>query len=107
MNPKESFTRCYDEKLWEGGGSGDGSTPEFTRFYREFLYKFMKSNNIRSVTDIGCGDWQFSRLISWECNYLGIDLVGSVIKNNKKYENDHIRFTEGIYWIWMRQGQTW
>ena len=40
---------------------------------------------IKSVCDIGCGDWQFSQYIDFKgFKYTGIDCVKSVIDENKK-----------------------
>ena len=40
-------------------------------------------NNIRSVVDAGCGDWEFSQAIDWTgIEYNGFDIVEDVIKAN-------------------------
>jgi len=93
MTHKEIFTEIYDKKLW-GGGSGGGSTPENTVYYRAILQAFMKENKIETVIDFGCGDWQFSKLINWDgIQYLGIDCVDIVIDENKKlFETANIKF---------------
>lgn len=90
---KNAFTNIYDKNIW-GCGSGVGSLPEATIHYREFLEKFLKENNIKSVVDFGCGDWQFSKLIDWSgIEYTGYDVVQSVIENNKaNYQKENIRF---------------
>ena len=43
---------------------------------------------------MGCGDWQFSRLIDWSgMTYDGFDVVDSVIAiNSKKYALPNVRF---------------
>ena len=83
---KEKFTRIYDKELWgKGKGSGAGSSLFANKKYISFLEDFLKSNNIKNVIDYGCGDWQFSQHINWEgVNYLGLDIVDSVIDSNKK-----------------------
>jgi SAM-dependent methyltransferase len=53
----------------------------------------MQSNGIRSVVDLGCGDWQFSRTIDWTgVTYVGIDVVPSIIEKNQREfgNNDNI-----------------
>ncbi len=74
--------------------SGSGSSPENARAYIEYLKDFLKKKNIKSVVDLGCGDWQISRVISWEgIQYTGIDVVDSVIEQNKKkYTTKNISF---------------
>ena len=83
---KNEFTKIYENGGWNGGkGSGAGSRPKFNASYITFLEIFLRDNNIKSVIDFGCGDWQFSRYIDWgNINYLGLDIVDSVIENNKK-----------------------
>jgi len=89
----EIFSQIYDENLW-GNGSGWGSLEIYTRSYREFLQKFFAEKSITSVVDIGCGDWQIARHINWDgISYLGIDVVESVINENKKhFSNTNIEF---------------
>jgi SAM-dependent methyltransferase len=93
------FTSIYRYGGWgvneEGEGySGDGSTLPNTAYYVAFLEQFIKTNNIKSVVDAGCGDWTFSKNIDWNgAQYLGVDTVKSVIeKNIQKYQTDTIRF---------------
>jgi SAM-dependent methyltransferase len=90
---REQFCRIYDQKLW-GLGSGVGSSPENTVEYRSFLRQFMRCNHIRSVVDLGCGDWQFSRYVDWSgVTYVGVDVVPSVIESNQReFANGHITF---------------
>jgi glycosyltransferase involved in cell wall biosynthesis/SAM-dependent methyltransferase len=88
------FEKIYDAKHW-GQGSGVGSMLEHTIEYRDFLKDFMQNNGIRSVIDLGCGDWKFSRYIDWtDVTYVGIDVVPSVVlKNQQEFgNNDNISF---------------
>lgn len=95
LTHSEIFDDIYKNELWgEGQGSGGGSTPQITIEYRKFLKQFLKDYNIKSVIDLGCGDWQFSKLIDWSgIGYLGIDCVKTVIQDNQtKFQNDNIEF---------------
>ncbi|MEK7556930.1 MAG: class I SAM-dependent methyltransferase [Patescibacteria group bacterium] len=84
MLPSRVFQKIYTKNRWLFG-SGEGSLPEITQKYREFLQKFLREKNIRTVVDIGCGDWQFSRLIDWSSiQYLGLDVVPEIIKENQR-----------------------
>lgn len=87
------FGRVYAKKEW-GNGSGPGSAPQATAQYRELLEKILHSGRIKRVVDLGCGDWQFSKLVNWAgVEYLGVDCVQSLIETNKKeYGNSNIRF---------------
>lgn len=96
------FANIYDTAEWgkneEGKGfSGLGSTRENAAPYMVFLEKFMQDHNIRSVVDLGCGDWTFSQHINWDgIQYVGIDVVRSVIeKNRKKHSHPNVQFLQG------------
>jgi SAM-dependent methyltransferase len=57
-----------------------------------FLQDFLTNNRIRSVVDLGCGDWQLSQHVDWgDCAYTGIDVVPSVIDTNHKRFGRHNR----------------
>jgi SAM-dependent methyltransferase len=89
------FNRYYKSDAWIGGGSGSGSTPEVTAPYRDFLSRFLRDHNIKSVVDLGCGDWQFSKLIDWSrIDYLGVDVSRTVLDNTRKFAKPGIRFIE-------------
>ena len=80
---RSAFEAIYRENRWSNG-SGPGSHPDKTVEYRAYLARFMESNAIRTVTDLGCGDWQFSRFVDWSrVEYVGLDVVPSLIANNQ------------------------
>jgi SAM-dependent methyltransferase len=79
-----AFSRVYEEDIWEGG-SGRGSTPDNTKDYRECLEAFIRGEDIKSVVDLGCGDWQFSQHVDWQgASYHGVDTVPSVMRQNQE-----------------------
>jgi SAM-dependent methyltransferase len=90
---KNIFTDIYTNHGW-GHGSGEGSLPENTEIYRQFLEQFIRDKQIKSVVDFGCGDWQFSSLIDWgNVQYVGLDVVDSLIDHhNKTYRSGNIQF---------------
>jgi len=90
---QRTFSRIYEKQLW-GRGSGAGSHPKHNAGYVAFVQSFLRSRDIRSVVDLGCGDWQFSHAIDWgEAQYLGLDLVPSVIEDNRsRHGSASIRF---------------
>ncbi|MFN8981506.1 MAG: glycosyltransferase [Alphaproteobacteria bacterium] len=90
----QRFSHIYDKNVW-GEGSGIGSRPAHNTEYMQFIQEFMLRNNIRTVVDLGCGDWQFSRFINWGgVAYAGFDVVPSVIeRNSKEFSADNIRFS--------------
>jgi len=98
----KAFEKVYKDKLWgtnaNGKGySGYGSTAQATVLWRTFLQQFMKENNIKSVVDAGCGDWESTNDTDWTgIDYKGYDIVDSVIQADKaKYEKPNIHFFTG------------
>jgi SAM-dependent methyltransferase len=91
---KDVFNKIYETNLW-GYGSGLGSLPQTTEPYRRFLVNFIKANQIKKILDIGCGDWQFSRLIDWSgIDYTGTDVSSVVLANTMKYAKSGVKFIE-------------
>jgi SAM-dependent methyltransferase len=97
-----AFDKIYRSATWgtnDGGvgNSGTGSTLASTAAYRVVLQQFLADNNIHSVVDAGCGDWEFSKSIDWTgIDYKGIDIVPSVVALDKqRYEAPNIHFAVG------------
>lgn len=88
-----TFTSIIDSDKWNGG-CGPGSRASATVEYRQFIQRYIKENNIKSVLDFGCGDWEFSQLIDWTgVSYLGLDVVKKFIdNNNKEYSSENVKF---------------
>jgi len=91
----EIFEDIYQNDRW-GFGSGHGSLRSVTEGYRAFLQSFIEHNDIKSVVDYGCGDWQFSRYVNWEgVQYVGLEVVPSLVKrNNDRFASPNVRFAE-------------
>ena len=89
----DHFERIYETDAW-GDGSGPGSSPEATIEYRAYLSRFLEENSVRTVTDLGCGDWRFSRFIDWSgVYYVGVDAAPSVVaRNSARFASSNIRF---------------
>jgi SAM-dependent methyltransferase len=89
---EQVFSRIYRENEWIG--SGPGSSAEATQDYRFFLEKFLRLNRIRTVLDVGCGDWRFSRYVPWEgVQYTGMEVVPDVVEaNRRRFTDDNLRF---------------
>lgn len=93
-NHKKIFNKIYEENVWEFG-SGYGSIPENTEQYRWFLNNFIRTNNIKTVLDVGCGDWQISRMMDWTgLNYIGVDVSDVVLNNTKQFSSSYVKFIE-------------
>jgi len=101
---EERFETIYREKLWgvnedNEGYSGGGSDLNNILPYYRYLVQFIQEHNIRTVVDLGCGDWTFSKYLDWSgIDYVGYDVVASVIeKNRQKYGSEHIQFVHGNF----------
>jgi len=99
---EEAFTEVYSQNTWGEntsgeGTSGGGSTLKNTQAYRAYLADFLKQHNIRSVVDVGCGDWEFSQEIDWKgITYTGYDVVKPLVEQNqKKFGTKSIKFVHG------------
>jgi SAM-dependent methyltransferase len=80
---REAFGRIYATDEWTGG-SGQGSRVAATQRYRAVLETIVGAVDVRSVVDVGCGDWEFSQLVDWSgVSYLGLDVVPDVIERNR------------------------
>lgn len=96
---QQAFENIYQNAVWgtnaNGQGySGTGSTAHATLLYRTFLQQFLKDNDIHSVVDAGCGDWEFSHLLDWTgIDYKGFDIVAAVVaQDTKRYAKPNIHF---------------
>lgn len=77
------FERIYLTSEW-GVGSGNGSNPVATIDYRRMVEEFIVLNKVRSVVDIGCGDWQSTRYVNFSgSHYAGFDVVPALVEQNR------------------------
>jgi len=102
------FTQIYEKCLWGdnenkkyNGSSGPGSSVEFNiQHYIPFLKKFILDNNIKTVVDLGCGDFRCGPFIynDLSVSYVGYDAYEKVIFHNKenfspeKFKFHHLDF---------------
>jgi hypothetical protein len=84
LSLRNAFEQIYSSGGWVRSGSGPGSSSANTIEYRAFVSRFIEANGIRTITDLGCGDWQFSRFLDWSgLEYLGLDVVPEIVENNR------------------------
>jgi SAM-dependent methyltransferase len=82
----ERQANFFDTNYRRGWDSGSGSRVASTVTYRYIIESFIKLNDVHRVLDLGCGDWQFSKLIPWDdydVSYLGLDVSAFIIEKNK------------------------
>jgi 2-polyprenyl-3-methyl-5-hydroxy-6-metoxy-1,4-benzoquinol methylase len=83
---------------WWGGkssesASGHGSSLAATRQIREELPRLLKELECQKLLDLGCGDFHWMKEVALPCNYIGADIVASVIsENSRKYAKSGIEF---------------
>lgn len=87
------FEEIYSNNEW-GHGSGEGSLPEHNEGYVKFLQSFISNNEIKTVVEMGCGDWQFSKIIDWGiATYRGFDVVQNVVdRNHREFSRPGVEF---------------
>ena len=95
----EFFEKIYKDKAFVDqyenpvSLSGPGSFPENNKNYFLFLKEFLSKNNIKSVVDYGCGDFQLYKDFPWnDIKYLGIDVSETAINIANNYSNNNIKF---------------
>ncbi len=96
---KAKFTDTYIKGHWYDGEtrSGRGSSLLYTISFRDNLIKIVKNNNIKTIFDCSCGDWNWMKEVSDNFeNYIGNDIVEELVKaNNEKFGNERIKFICG------------
>lgn len=91
---EEIFTYIYENCIWgdngiEGykGSSGWGSDLTFNELtFIPFLKGLIKSKNITTITDLGCGDFKCGLSIydDLDVYYTGYDVYKKIVEHNKK-----------------------
>lgn len=98
------FNYIYQNGVWAkqdkeqlDANSGSGSGVEYNREYIDFLKGFIRQHNIKSVADIGCGDWRCGEAIysDLDCFYIGYDIYKPIVDTlNEKHKRDNWRFKQ-------------
>lgn len=104
---KAVFKEIYGKNLWEkhglgyGGGSGWGSSVNFTKLTRDIIFKIVQNYKINSILDAPCGSaiWMthllnnITRHYRRRFRYLGVDIVDNILEEAKKnFHNPNIKF---------------
>jgi hypothetical protein len=76
----EAFRKTYSNRLWgdiegEEFFSGGGSLDNYTTQYIDWLSDFIGNREIRTVIDLGCGDFRVGRRI---CSAVRVDYIASI-----------------------------
>jgi len=94
------FTHIYETNSWNSieSRSGPGSEISHNTILLEKLKRFVSENGVRTILDLGCGDFNWMQLFDFSLidNYLGIDIVAEEIEmNSKLFANEKIQFVHG------------
>ena len=95
------FRKIHETKAWGENiesVSGAGSSMAATTVIRETLPNLFKDYRIRSVLDLGCGDCNWISSLDWsDVNYLGLDLVPTLVEQNKtKHQSMNFGYLQKI-----------
>ena len=98
----EIFTSIYETNYWGDnnnkkykGTSGDGSSIEYNKnTYIPFLRNFIEKYKIKTIVDLGCGDFRIGLTLYDKLNieYTGYDAYEGVINFNKDKFKEHPNF---------------
>lgn len=85
---RSRFNSIYDTSVWRHGNdeiprSGGGSSLSATSAIREILPSLLDDLHVQTLLDIGCGDFSWMRHVNLSQNYVGIDIVETVVASNK------------------------
>lgn len=76
--------------------SGPGSTGLSATQYADCIKDFIRLHDIRSVVDLGCGDFRVaSGFVTPNVHYVGVDIVDPLIAHNQAtFGSDTVRFVK-------------
>jgi SAM-dependent methyltransferase len=85
----EIFSEIYRRNMWGGKAgtfySGPGSDAEFARQFSDVANTLIAERGIKSVVDLGCGDFRVGgQIASAEISYTGVDVVDALIERNRQ-----------------------
>lgn len=91
LTMEQIFSKIYSTNAWGGDKgdfySGSGSDEAWTAKYREYVSDFIRQKNIKSIVDLGCGDFRVGSKLPGEV--IGVDLVPALIERNRRVYPDH------------------
>lgn len=97
---EQIFSNVYKKKYWGETDdshffSGEGTYVSHIDSYNEILVETIKKHHIKSVCEIGCGDFEVSKklLNAVDINYVGVDVVPELINHlSQTYGNESTKF---------------
>jgi SAM-dependent methyltransferase len=92
------FSEVYARNIWGGNRgelfSGSGSRGLPAQNYVQAVRRFIGEAHVRSVVDVGCGDFKIGAEIASACeHFTGTDIVPALIEQlQRTHGNDRVRF---------------
>ena len=97
------FTEIYENDVWGDnnnpnykGSSGIGSAHFYNKYtYIPFMHQFLDEYNIKSVVDLGCGDFRIGPALydDRDVTYTGYDAYDKLIEYHKARINNPQKYT--------------
>ena len=98
-NNVDAFSLIYGKGIWATSGfaSGSGSDPAKNQVYLEFVQKLIDNSNIKTIVEIGFGDYGLASryVIPKGKKYIGYEVVESLMQPNTTYRE--FRFIHSIH----------
>ena len=95
----EAFQQVYATGMWDPSStaafdSGRGSGGAAAENYTALVLDFIRAQQIKSITDLGCGDFRIgARLAPSVDRYTGVDIVPELIDYHQSHSsNDRVQF---------------
>jgi SAM-dependent methyltransferase len=97
QTPSDRFEEIYAQGVWQKGDqeipkSGPGSSLQATDSLRRHLSNILDEIAAKTLLDVGCGDFTWMNQIELRQNYVGVDIVPSVIADNARYAGPKRQF---------------
>lgn len=87
-----SVREYWNNRYLKGGNSGDGSYGQLAAFKADILNEFIRTHNITSISEFGCGDGNQLSLIEIG-HYTGYDISDEAVRIcRQKYANSQFEF---------------
>ena len=102
MQLHRNFDRIYQHNMWVGDsgadslGSGTGSVPTENTVYLNTVSGLISRNKIRSIVDVGCGDFHIMQhaKLGGATSYHGYDVSALAIDRAKQHSTgDNVQFS--------------
>ncbi|MCB1001361.1 MAG: class I SAM-dependent methyltransferase [Acidimicrobiales bacterium] len=91
----DRFDYIYEHGIWSGDvapPSGLGSSLAATEGLRAELPALLDELGVRSLLDLGCGDYTWMQTLSLDVEYHGVDVSARVIEQNRR-DHPEVRFS--------------